>query len=139
MHRKTEEWPIPGLYRPRRQRREAPSGRRRLVTDFGLRALGGRTAVEIDLYPAEHRPEWQRLARLVARRTLSGPEADELVTLYQRAATHLSVIRSASPDPALGGWLSTLVARARSAVTGSPSPAWRDAARFLVVGFPAAC
>ena len=95
--------------------------------------------MEIDLYTAEHQPEWRRLAELLGRRRLSGPEADELVTLYQRAATHLSVIRSASPDPALVGWLSTLVARARSAVTGSPSPAWRDAARFLVVGFPAAC
>jgi uncharacterized membrane protein SpoIIM required for sporulation len=95
--------------------------------------------MEIDLYTAEHQPQWRRLAELLGRRTLSGPEADELVTLYQRAATHLSVIRSASPDPALVGWLSALVARARSAVTGSPTPAWRDAARFLAVGFPAAC
>jgi len=58
--------------------------------------------------------------------------------LYQRVATHLSVVRSASPDPALVGRLSSLVARARSAVTGAQAPAWRDLARFFTVVFPAA-
>jgi uncharacterized membrane protein SpoIIM required for sporulation len=94
--------------------------------------------VDVDAYAAAHRAEWERLEVLLHRGRLSGPESDELVTLYQRAATHLSVIRSSSPDPALVGRLSTLVARARSAVTGTHSPAWRDAARFFVVGFPAA-
>lgn len=95
--------------------------------------------MDIDSYAAEHGPRWRRLERLLASRSLSGTEADELVELYQRTATHLSVIRSSSPDPALVAWLSSLVAKARSVVTGSPDPGWRDAARFLVVGFPAAC
>jgi uncharacterized membrane protein SpoIIM required for sporulation len=95
--------------------------------------------VDVDAYAAAHRGEWRRLEELLGRRRLSGPEADELVTLYQRTATHLSAIRSASPDPTLVGRLSGLVARARSAVTGAATPAWRDAARFFVVGFPAAC
>ncbi len=95
--------------------------------------------MDLDAYAAAHRAEWRRLEELLARRRLSGPEADELVTLYQRTATHLSAIRSASPDPALVGRLSGLVARARSAVTGAATPAWRDAARFFVIGFPAAC
>ncbi len=95
--------------------------------------------MDVDAYAAAHRGEWRRLEELLGRRRLSGPEADELVTLYQRTATHLSAIRSASPDPALVGRLSGLVARARSAVTGAATPAWRDAARFFVVGFPAAC
>ncbi|MCY7344284.1 MAG: stage II sporulation protein M [Pseudonocardia sp.] len=94
--------------------------------------------MDVDAYAAAHRGEWQRLEHLLRRGRLSGPDADELVTLYQRTATHLSVIRSSSPDPALVGRLSTLVARARSAVTGSHTPAWREAARFFVVGFPAA-
>jgi uncharacterized membrane protein SpoIIM required for sporulation len=94
--------------------------------------------VDVDAFAAAHRGEWQRLAGLMRRRDLSGEEVDELVLLYQRTATHLSTIRSASPDPALVGELSTLVARARSAVTGSHNPAWRDAARYLVVGLPAA-
>lgn len=95
--------------------------------------------MDIDAYVARHRPDWGRLDELLRRRSLTGAEADELVALYQRAATHLSTVRSSSPDPALVGWLSSLVARARAAVTGSHSPAWRDAARFFLVGFPAAC
>jgi uncharacterized membrane protein SpoIIM required for sporulation len=63
---------------------------------------------------------------------------DELVELYQRAATHLSVVRSASGDAVLIARLSTLVARARAAVTGAHTPAWRDVGRFALVSFPAA-
>ena len=94
--------------------------------------------VDVDAYVAAHRAEWGRLEDLVRRRRLSGDEADDLVEMYQRVATHLSVIRSASPDPALVARLTTLVARARSAVTGSHSPAWKDAARFFTVSYPAA-
>lgn len=94
--------------------------------------------MDVDAFAAAHRGEWERLASLVRRRDLTGAEVDELVDLYQRTATHLSTVRSASPDPALVAELSTLVARARSAVTGSHDPAWRDVARYLVVGLPAA-
>jgi uncharacterized membrane protein SpoIIM required for sporulation len=95
--------------------------------------------VDVDAYVAAHGGEWQRLETLLGRRgRLSGDEVDELVSLYQRAATHLSVVRSASPDPALVGRLSTLVARARSGVTGSHAPAWKDVARFFTMSFPAA-
>jgi uncharacterized membrane protein SpoIIM required for sporulation len=95
--------------------------------------------VDIDAYAAEHRAQWDRLEALVSRRRrLSGREADELVTLYQRVATHLSVVRSSAPDAVLVGRLSSLVARARSAVTGAHTPAWRDVARFVTVTFPAA-
>ncbi len=95
--------------------------------------------MDVDAYVAAHGREWQRLEALVGRRgRLSGDEVDELVSLYQRAATHLSVVRSASPDPALVGRLSTLVARARSSVTGSHAPAWKDVARFFTISFPAA-
>lgn len=94
--------------------------------------------MDVDAFVAAHRGEWQRLDALVKkRRRLSGAEADELVDLYQRVATHLSTVRSAAPDPALVSRLSQLVARARSAVTGAHTPAWRDAARFLTVVFPA--
>ena len=75
-------------------------------------------SVDVDAYVAAHRGEWERLEQLLRRRRLSGDEVDELVWLYQRVTTHLSVVRSASPDPALVGRLTTLVARARSAVTG---------------------
>ncbi len=95
--------------------------------------------MDVDAFVAAHRGEWQRLDELVQRRRkLSGDEVDELVDLYQRAGTHLSALRSSTTDPALIGRLSSRVARARSAVTGAHTPAWRDAARLFVVTFPAA-
>ncbi|MBV9314657.1 MAG: stage II sporulation protein M [Pseudonocardia sp.] len=95
--------------------------------------------MDVDAFAAAHSAQWHRLEHLVRHRPRSGSEADELVALYQRTATHLSMLRSATPDPALVGKLSGLVARARAAVTGASTPAWRDAARFIVVSFPAAC
>lgn len=94
--------------------------------------------MDVDAYVAAHRADWERLAVLLRRRRWDGAEADEVVELYQRTATHLSVVRSASPDPALVGRLSSLVARARATVTGTASPAWRDAARFVTLGFAVA-
>jgi uncharacterized membrane protein SpoIIM required for sporulation len=94
--------------------------------------------VDVDAFVAAHQAEWDRLDRLVARRRrLSGEEVDELVTAYQRTATHLSAVRTAGYDPALVARLSTKVARARSAVTGAHSPAWSSVGRFAVVSFPA--
>jgi len=93
--------------------------------------------VDLDAFVAAHRPTWTRLEQLLRRRrSLTGAEVDELVELYQRTATHLSVVRTASPDGALVGNLSSLVARARSAVTGAHAPAWVELRRFFVVSFP---
>jgi len=97
--------------------------------------------VDLDVFVRAHRGEWERLERLVAKagspRSLSGAEVDELVSLYQRVATHLSTIQSAGPDPTVVARLSSLVAKARTAVGGSRQTAWRDAADFLRVDFPA--
>jgi uncharacterized membrane protein SpoIIM required for sporulation len=95
--------------------------------------------VDVDAFVAAHRAEWDRLDSLARRRgKLSGPEADELVTLYQRTSTHLSVLRSSAPDPALLAKLSALVGRARTAIAGSPDPGWGDVLTFLTQRFPAA-
>jgi uncharacterized membrane protein SpoIIM required for sporulation len=98
--------------------------------------------VDIDAFVAAHAGEWARLETLVRRAgrpgRLDGAEVDELVRLYQRTATHLSVVQSRSPDPALVGRLSTLVASARAAVVGGHAPAWREVSRFLTRTFPAA-
>ncbi|WP_026403023.1 stage II sporulation protein M [Actinomadura rifamycini] len=94
--------------------------------------------MDVDAYVAAHNPDWNRLEHLINRgRKLTGAEADELVELYQRTATHLSVVRSSSPDPELVGRLSSLVARGRAAVAGARAPMWRDASRFATVTFPA--
>lgn len=91
------------------------------------------------MFVAAHRAEWDRLAELVRRGgSVRGAEADELVRLYQRTATHLSIVRTELPDPVLVGRLSTLVARARSAITGTHSPAWREVGQFFTRRFPAA-
>ncbi|GAB3594710.1 stage II sporulation protein M [Angustibacter peucedani] len=94
--------------------------------------------MDLDAYVSAHREEWARLGELSGRRRLTGAEADELVELYQRVGTQLSVVRSAAPDPALVARLSALVTRARAAATGSHEAAWRDLARFFTVSFPAA-
>lgn len=95
--------------------------------------------MDLDVFVSAHRAEWDRLDALLRRqRRLDGAEADELVTLYQRTATHLSLIQSSAPDPQLTGKLSQLVARARSAVTGTRRASWRDVTGFLTRGFPAA-
>jgi uncharacterized membrane protein SpoIIM required for sporulation len=95
--------------------------------------------VDVDAFVLTHRGTWDRLDQLVKRRrSLSGDEVDELVELYQRVSTHLSMLRSASTDSLLVGRLSSLVARARSAVTGAHAPLSSTFTRFWTVSFPVA-
>ncbi|GII91042.1 stage II sporulation protein M [Sinosporangium siamense] len=93
--------------------------------------------MDIDAFVTAHSPAWDRLEELIKnRRSLDGAQVDELVDLYQRVATHLSIARSGDADPVLVGRLSALVARARSAVTGAHTPAWREFVRFFQVSLP---
>lgn len=92
--------------------------------------------MDLDAYVTEHGGEWRRLEQLSARRKLSAEEADELIALYQRTATHLSVIRSRSPDPALVARLSRMVLAGRSAITGAQPGSWRAVGRFFTTTFP---
>src|SRR5689334_12249132 len=93
--------------------------------------------MDVDAFVLAHRDTWDRLEQLVKRRRrLSGAEIDELVELYQRVSTHLSMVRSASSDSVLVGRLSSIVARARSAVTGAHAPLTSEFVRFWTVSFP---
>lgn len=94
--------------------------------------------MDVDAFSAVHEGQWQRFKELAHRRRLTGPEADELVRLYQATATHLSMVQSAAPDPALVARLSGLLARARVAIAGSHEPSWADVAEFVVRSLPAA-
>jgi uncharacterized membrane protein SpoIIM required for sporulation len=98
--------------------------------------------MDVDVFITTHQGEWARLDQLVKRarrpRRMSGDDVNELVVLYQRAATHLSIVRTSSPDPILVARLSRMVADARAAVTGTHAAAWRDVTRFFVVTFPVA-
>ena len=96
--------------------------------------------MDVDAFVLTHRGTWDRLDQLIKRRrSLSGTEVDELVELYQRVSTHLSMLRSASTigsDSLLVGRLSSLIARARSAVTGAHAPLSSTFVRFWTVSFP---
>ena len=94
--------------------------------------------MDIDAFAAAHRDQWERLDSLVARRRLSGAEADELVTLYRASARHLSRIRTGAPDPQLIAEMSTRVAAARGRLTGTREARLSDLKRFLIYSVPAA-
>lgn len=94
--------------------------------------------MDLDAFCETHAPEWDRLTELTRRRILDGAEADELARLYQLTATHLSMVRSAAPDPALISRLSTLVTRARTRIAGAHDPSWSIVKRFALVSAPAA-
>lgn len=95
--------------------------------------------MDLDSFILRHGPQWDRLTDLSQQRgRLSGEEADEVVDLYQRVATHVSVVRSSASDPVLEARLSALVASARSVVTGVNLPLWQTVGRFFVASFPAA-
>ncbi|MEI2766779.1 MAG: stage II sporulation protein M [Dermatophilaceae bacterium] len=96
--------------------------------------------MDLDAFVAAHRHEWARLEALVSGRgrKLSGAEGDELLELYQRTATHLSEVRSTTPEPTIVAHLSSLLARARSKAVGTRTLTWADVVRFFVETFPAA-
>ena len=94
--------------------------------------------MDLDAFTAVRGAAWARLDELAGTRRLTGAQADELVRLYQAAATDLSTVRSSAPDPETVTRLSQLIARARAQIAGAHEPAWRDAARFVVESLPAA-
>jgi uncharacterized membrane protein SpoIIM required for sporulation len=94
--------------------------------------------VDLDAYVIAHRHEWERLEALTRRRRLTGAEGDELVDRYQQVATHLSVVRTSAPDPALVAYLSAVLARARNRSVGTRVTSWRNVGRYFTEVFPAA-
>jgi uncharacterized membrane protein SpoIIM required for sporulation len=94
--------------------------------------------VDTDAFIAVHRPQWDRLQELTARRSLDAADIDELLSLYQETSTHLSTVRSTNPDPALTARLSLLVHRARLRITGTRTPLWKHARSFFWEDLPAA-
>ncbi|WP_182353725.1 stage II sporulation protein M [Flaviflexus huanghaiensis] len=74
--------------------------------------------MDANAFALAHQHEWDRLRHLTKRRSLSGPETDEFIRLYQRTATHLATIRTSSPDPNLVLRLSQLLSAARAELSG---------------------
>ena len=95
--------------------------------------------MDVDAFIARHSAEWARLDALARRRRPDAQEADELVLLYRRVATHLALVQSRAPDPALAARLSGLLARGRAAAVGTPRESgWAALARGVAVTFPLA-
>jgi uncharacterized membrane protein SpoIIM required for sporulation len=94
--------------------------------------------VDVDVFARAHSPQWRRLARLSSQRRLTGREADELVQLYRRGATHLSLLRSNAPEPALVSELSVTLVRARARIASPHDLTWSTAAGFFTQVMPAA-
>lgn len=101
--------------------------------------IGG---VDIDGFIKTHSDDWRRLDALLAsaerRKRLPAAEIDELVRLYERASTHLSIARTRFDEHALNAALTRRVARARAFIYGSRTGTWRDATRFFSDEFPRA-
>lgn len=94
--------------------------------------------MDMDAFTSVHRPQWERLNELARKRRLNGPEADELLHLYQSVSGHLSLIRSVTAESALSASLSAILANARTRFTGARSNIFVDIARFFVIALPAA-
>ncbi|GAB3538174.1 stage II sporulation protein M [Arthrobacter tecti] len=94
--------------------------------------------MDLDAFEAVNRPDWNRLDSLTRQRRLHGEDSDELLDLYQRTSTHLSMIRSVAPESALSNELSMRLSRARTKFTGARSNVLEDVARFFVISLPAA-
>ena len=94
--------------------------------------------MDLDAYVAARGWYWGRLEELAGRRRLTGAEGDELLDLYQRVSTDLSVVRSATPDPSVVAYLSMLLTRARVGMVGARTSTWSDILRFFTHTFPAA-
>ena len=93
--------------------------------------------MDVDAFIAQHSAEWSRLEVLSARRRPNADEADELITLYRQVATHLSLVQTRAPEPALAARLSRLLSRGRAAAVGTPQVrGWAALARGVIVDFP---
>lgn len=94
--------------------------------------------MDFDAFSKAHQHQWDRLLELSKRGRLTGAESDELISLYHSTATHLSILRSTAPDPALLQDLSMRLARARSRIVGAKSLSLLSVKKFFVIDMPAA-
>lgn len=99
--------------------------------------------MDLDRFVASNQPVWDRLDTLVRKgsrgaQRLDPAELDELVALYQRVSTHLSMARTSYGEPGLTAVLTRLTARAGSVVYGTRPVTVRAFARFWTTTFPAA-
>lgn len=99
--------------------------------------------MNLDRFLVTHQPLWDRLGQLTTKaerglRGMPAAEIDELVRLYQRTSTHLSLSRTYYQDAGLVARLTGLVARAGAVVYGTRPKTLATIGRFFTETFPAA-
>jgi len=94
--------------------------------------------MDLDAYAAAHGHDWAELERLAARRRLTGPEADELVRLYQSGAAELSALTTSAGSSVVSDRLSLTLSQARLRFTGAGRNLAAQLPSFFVVQLPAA-
>ena len=94
--------------------------------------------MDLDAYSAAHRDEWNELARLGAKGSFSGVEADSLIDHYQSGASQLSAIKTTAGQTAQGDRLSLWLSRARLRFTGASSNVLSQLPAFFANQLPAA-
>jgi len=94
--------------------------------------------MDLDAYAAAHGHEWTELEALARRRRLTGPEADELVRLYQSGAAELSALQTATGPSVVADRLSLTLSRARLRFTGAGRNLASQVPTFFVAQLPAA-
>ncbi|UAJ80588.1 stage II sporulation protein M [Leifsonia sp. ZF2019] len=94
--------------------------------------------MDLDAYTAARSADWDRLARLAAKRRLDGKDADELIDLYQSGAADLSAIQTSAGSTAVGDRLSLTLSSARLRFTGAGANLFSQIPRFFALELPAA-
>ncbi|MGX1701303.1 stage II sporulation protein M [Microbacterium sp. NPDC055357] len=94
--------------------------------------------MDLDALTAARRQEWERLDELSRARRLSGAQADELVARYQSASADLADLKTSAGRTPQGDLVSTILARARLALTGTPENVLKQIPRFFALQLPAA-
>lgn len=94
--------------------------------------------VNIDALIDASRPEWDRLHDLAKRRTLTGPETDELIRLYRAGSADLAEMKTTTGRTPAGDYLSNVLGAARYRITGAPENAAKQLPRFFLEQLPAA-
>lgn len=94
--------------------------------------------MDLDALTTARRTEWARLDDLSKRRRLSGEEVDELIARYQAASADLADIKTSAGRTPQGDHVSTILSRARLALTGASDNVLRQLPRFFLHQLPAA-
>ena len=94
--------------------------------------------MDLDALTTARRAEWARLDELSQRRRLTGDEVDELVARYQAASADLADIKTSAGRTPQGDHVSTILSRARLALTGASDNVLRQLPRFFLHQLPAA-